>query len=62
MRHVYEAIIHNHSDFGSIVFREFYDTDEKAQGALNECLNGHRTSDPEYAHSYEGYVYRHKVR
>ena len=59
---VYEAIIHNHSDFGTIVYREFYDEEAKAYGSMQEALASFRTADPEYARSYEGYVYRHKVR
>jgi ectoine hydroxylase-related dioxygenase (phytanoyl-CoA dioxygenase family) len=62
MLRVYEAVILAHHDFGKTVMSEFYDSEAKAYAAMQENLNGFRTSEPEWERSYEGYVYSHKVR
>jgi len=63
MKYVWEATVLAHHEFGKVVFKQLYDSEEKAYTAMQEQLAGFKTScEPEWVWYYEGYVYCHSVK
>jgi len=62
MKYVWEATVLAHHDFGRVVFKQLYDSEAKAYTAMQDQLDGFKTSTPDWAWYYEGYVYSHSVK